>query len=116
MPLPAYMTITSETHGEIEGTCDVEDREGTIVVQGFDHTVEVPTDERGAPSGRRVHRPVTILKEIDRASPILYQVLCTGELLTEVEITFFSSSSRHLAKCFFGTKTAAEATLNRGLF
>ena len=53
------------------------------------HVVEIPTDERGVASGRRVHRPMTITKEIDKSTPMLYQALCGNELLTEVTLNWY---------------------------
>jgi type VI secretion system secreted protein Hcp len=89
MPMPGNLIITGEEQGLIEGSCELEDREDTILVQGFDHVVEIPTDERGVASGRRVHRPMTIIKEIDKSTPMLYQALCSNELLTEVTLNWY---------------------------
>ena len=89
MPMPGNLTITGEVQGLIEGSCELEEREGTILVQAFDHVVEIPTDDRGIASGRRAHRPMTITKEIDRSTPMLYQALCTGELLTDVKLDWY---------------------------
>ena len=47
MPMPGNLIITGEEQGLIEGSCELDDREGTILVQAFDHVVEIPTDERG---------------------------------------------------------------------
>jgi type VI secretion system secreted protein Hcp len=87
--MPGNLTITGEIQGQIEGSCELEQREGTILVQAFDHVVEIPTDDRGIASGRRAHRPMTITKEIDRSTPMLYQALCTGELLTDVKLDWY---------------------------
>jgi type VI secretion system secreted protein Hcp len=89
MPIPGHLRITGEEQGAIEGSCEWEGREDTILVQAFDHVVELPTDDRGIASGRRVHRPIVITKEIDRSSPMLYQALCTGELLTDMELEWY---------------------------
>ena len=89
MPMPGNLTITGEEQGLIEGSCDIEEREGTILVQAFDHVVEIPTDDRGVASGRRLHRPMMITKEFDKSTPMLYQALCTGELLTEVVLDWY---------------------------
>jgi type VI secretion system secreted protein Hcp len=89
MPLPGHLTLTGEEQGAIEGSCEWEGREDTILVQAFDHVVELPTDDRGIASGRRVHRPIVITKEIDRSTPMLYQALCTGELLTDMELEWY---------------------------
>lgn len=89
MPLPGNLIITGEDQGLIEGSCELDQREDTILVQGFDHAVEIPTDSRGVASGKRVHRAMTIIKEIDKSTPMLYQALCTNELLTEVILNWY---------------------------
>ena len=89
MPMPGNLIITGEEQGLIEGSCELEDREDTILVQGFDHVVEIPTDSRGVASGRRVHRAMTLTKEIDKSTPMLYQALCTNEMLTEVILNWY---------------------------
>jgi type VI secretion system secreted protein Hcp len=89
VPMPGNLIIVGEDQGLIEGSCNLEDREDTILVQGFDHVVEIPTDDRGVASGRRTHRPMTIIKEIDRSTPMLYQALCSNELLTEVTLNWY---------------------------
>jgi len=89
MPQPGNLIITGEEQGLIEGSCELEEREDTILVQAFDHVVEIPTDSSGAATGRRVHRAMTITKEIDKSTPMLYQALCTNELLTEVILNWY---------------------------
>ena len=89
MPIPIHLTVVGEMQGEIEGSCDFDGREGTILVQGLDHVVEIPTDDRGVASGRRVHRPVTVTKEIDKSSPMLLQALCTNERLSELRLDWY---------------------------
>ena len=101
MPMPGNLTITGEEQGLIEGSCELEEREGTILVQAFDHTVEVPTDDRGVASGNRVHRPMTITKEIDRSTPMLYQALCNGELLTEVKLDWYRIDGTGMQELYF---------------
>ena len=63
MPIPVNLTVGGELQGAIEGSCEIEDREGSILVLGVDHVVEIPTDSEGNTAGRRVHRPLTITKE-----------------------------------------------------
>ena len=89
MAIPCSLTVIGELQGEIQGASDVTDREGSILVQAVDHCVELPTDSHGMSSGRRVHRPLIVTKEIDKASPMLYQALCTGERLVEVKLDWF---------------------------
>ncbi len=89
MAMPGNMIITGEEQGLIEGSCELEYREDTILVQAFDHVVEIPTDSSGTATGRRVHRAMQITKEIDKSTPMLYQALCTNELLTEVILNWY---------------------------
>ena len=101
MALPGYMNIVAENQGSIEGECDLENREGSIVVQAIQHSVKLPTDQRGLPNGRRVHMPITILKELDRTSPMLYQALSEGELLTEVTIDWYRIDSAGMEELYY---------------
>ncbi len=101
MPMPGNLSITGEFQGVIEGSCDIEEREGTILVQAFDHAVEVPTDQRGVAAGRRVHRPMMISKEIDKSTPMLYQALCEEENLTEVRLDWYRIDSMGTEELYF---------------
>ncbi|MCJ8315117.1 MAG: Hcp family type VI secretion system effector [Saccharospirillaceae bacterium] len=89
MAIPCGLTIIGENQGEIEGACEIPSREGSMLVYAVDHCVELPTDNRGVSSGRRLHRPLTITKEIDKASPMILQALCTGERLSEVSLDYY---------------------------
>jgi len=101
MALPGYMTIVAENQGSIEGECDLEGREGALVVQAIQHSVKLPTDQRGLPNGRRVHMPITILKELDRTSPMLYQALSEGELLSQVVIDWYRIDSAGMEELYY---------------
>jgi len=87
--LPAYMELVGENQGRIEGSCDIEGREGSIIVYAMEHEISVPTDSSGLPTGKRIHHPLTITKEIDKSSPKLHQALVTGERLDHVVIKFY---------------------------
>ncbi len=89
MPLPGNLKLTGQRQGKIEGSCDIKGREGTILIEAFDHCVQVPTDKYGSPAGKRVHSGMTLTKHIDKSTPKLYQVLCGGEMLTQVELDWY---------------------------
>jgi len=90
MPLPAHMEITGETQGKIEGSCTQQGREGTMLVDAFNHDITIPRDtQTGLAVGKRIHNPLTVVKLFDKASPKLYMALCTGEHLTEVAIKWY---------------------------
>ena len=44
-------------------------------------------------TGKRQHSPITITKEIDKASPLLAQALATHKPLSQVQIVFQGSGS-----------------------
>lgn len=89
MPMPGNLTLVGQEQGEIEGSCDIEGRENTILVQSFKHIVDLPSNDSGMPTGRRVHRPLMITKEVDKSTPKLYQALCTGEVITEATLRWY---------------------------
>lgn len=90
MPMPSHMELEGENQGAIEGSCEMEGRENTILVYAMNHDIHIPRDPHsGLASGKRIHGPLTILKEYDKASPKLYQALCTGEHLTTVTIKWY---------------------------
>ena len=92
MPNPAFMTLEGTKQGAIKGDCPIAsmERENNIVVQAVEHEVTLPTDAAtGRSTGKRIHKAFSILKEQDKASPLLYQALCTNELLPTVKIRWF---------------------------
>ena len=90
MPMPAYMTLEGKNQGAIEGSCDQQGREGTILIQGMNHVVRIPRDpQSGLPTGNRLHEALAITKVYDKSSPKLYQALCTGERFKNVTIKWY---------------------------
>ena len=91
-PMVIYMTIEGETQGLIKGESMIPGREGTIEVMQYSHSIYIPRDpQTGLPVGKRVHHPLTIVKVIDRSSPLLYQACTGGEHLT-VELKLWRPS------------------------
>ncbi len=78
MSLPAHMEIKGDSQGKIEGSCEMEGREGTIFIRHAQHAVIVPSSADG---GKRVHEPLTITKDMDKSSPKLNQALVNEEKL-----------------------------------
>jgi len=89
MPNPIYAWFKGQTQGDIVGfgswvgEDDQVGREGSSLIQGFEHKVEIPRDKlTGLASGSRQHGPLTLTKRIDKASPLLYNALKNNEGLT----------------------------------
>ena len=102
MPTPAYMSIEGTTQGLITanaftadsvGNIYQEGHENQVLVQAFRHEVIIPRDpQSGQPTGPRVHHPVIITKVFDKSSPLLFEALTSGEVLTKVEIKWYRTS------------------------
>ena len=105
MPMPSHLSLTGENQGKIEGSCEIQGREGTIMAYAMNHTVAIPRDTHtGLPTGKRVHKPLTITKEYDKSSPKLYQALCSGEQFSEVILDFYRISPAGAEEKYFTTK------------
>ncbi len=90
MPMPAHMEITGNKQGAILGSCEMEGREETMLVYDMDHTIHIPRDpQSGLPSGKRIHGPLKVVKEFDKASPKIHQALVSGEKLESVIINWY---------------------------
>lgn len=90
MPMPMHLTLTGNKQGAIQGSCDMQGREGTILVESFHSNVVMPRDpQTGLSSGKRIHHPVQITKFLDRSSPLLSQALATGEHFSDVTFKFY---------------------------
>ncbi|MBN1636432.1 MAG: Hcp family type VI secretion system effector [Deltaproteobacteria bacterium] len=109
MAMVAHMELTGKNQGKIEGSCEMERREGTILVYEMSHDIHIPRDPHtGLASGKRIHGPLTILKEYDKASPKLYQALCTGEHMSEVIIKWYRIDDTGVEEHYF-THTLEDA-------
>lgn len=79
------MFVTGAKQGAFKGGA----REGIRVIEVI-HSVTSPRDPQSglaSRSGKRQWKPITIVKEIDAASPKLFRALQTNELL-QVEVEF----------------------------
>lgn len=89
--LNAYMKITGQKSGQIKGSVTQKGREGSIMVIAVSHSIVSPRDANsGLPTGKRMHKPFVITKELDQASPKLYNALVNNENLSTIEIDFWT--------------------------
>lgn len=94
MALNAYLKLKGQKQGDIKGSVTQKGREGKIMVIAADHEVISPRDPAsGLPTGKRMHRPFIITKELDKSSPLLYKMLVGNENITEWELQFWAPSS-----------------------
>lgn len=77
----------------ITGSNNKKGRADSSVVIEFDHRVYSPVDtQRGSVSGARVHDALVVVKEVDKATPLLYQAACSGKTLPEFKIEWYRIS------------------------
>jgi len=81
----AYMTIKGAKQGTFKGNAGSESM----------HVISVVRDTpmaTAAPTGRRIHSTITIVREVDKASPMLHMALVSNETLSQVAIILVGGS------------------------
>jgi type VI secretion system secreted protein Hcp len=77
---------------DVEGSSSVTSmgRGDQIRLKRFDYQVETPRDEAtGALTGKRQHKPIKLVKQVDKTSPLLFKALCNNEPVDRAEFRFF---------------------------
>jgi len=93
MALAAYLSIVAERQGPILGGVTQKGREGKILVIAVQHEIGCPRDpQSGIPTGKRMHKPFSIIKELDCSSPQLYDLICTNENIRDARIDFWTAT------------------------
>jgi type VI secretion system secreted protein Hcp len=80
MALNAYLRLKTKKN-EIRGSESIKGHEGDIAVHAIRHGIS-----RISRTSRGFHRPLVITKELDKSSPLLYEVLDRKEVLTECKL------------------------------
>lgn len=84
-PARVYVKVTGQRRGDIAGDSTARGHEHWLIGTGIDYEVAVPRDAAsGLPTGRRRHSPVTVTMPWSAASPVLFEVAVTNEVLTKV--------------------------------
>lgn len=91
MSLMTYAYVVGQKSGQIKGSITQKGRENSIGVIAISHSIVSPRDpQSGLPTGQRQHKPFVFTKELDKATPLLYNVLCTNENLSSVTFKFWT--------------------------
>jgi len=120
MSTPCFVSIKGKTQGNITegaytlesvGQGFVEGHEDEMIVQAVQHEVLVPTDpQTGQPSGQRQHKPLILTIALNKAIPLLYNALASGETLTEVVLKWYRTSPDGKQEHYF-TTSLEDATI-----
>ncbi|HBM2905807.1 TPA: type VI secretion system tube protein Hcp [Klebsiella michiganensis] len=90
MSTPAHLWLEDENGSPIVGSCLMPLRLGSIELKSFSHCVTIPVDPSwGKLTGTRVHRPITIVKEFDQTTPLLYRAVCEGRTMKKATIKMY---------------------------
>jgi type VI secretion system secreted protein Hcp len=85
-----YMYVKGQKTGAVNGSVTQKGRENSCLCTWFELGVETPVDQNtGYAAGKRRHQPLKIRKEIDKASPLLYQMAVNNELASSVILKFW---------------------------
>jgi type VI secretion system secreted protein Hcp len=91
MSMMAYGYLKGQKSGDIKGSVLQKGREDSIAIIAVSHAIVAPRDPQSAlPTGQRMHKPFVFTKEVDKASPLLYNLLCTNENITKAIFKFWT--------------------------
>jgi type VI secretion system secreted protein Hcp len=91
MALNAYLRFKGQKQGDVKGSVTQKGREGSIMVIAVSHEIVSPRDPAsGLPTGKRMHKPFVITKELDKSSPIIYNILVNNENIPEWKLEFWT--------------------------
>jgi type VI secretion system secreted protein Hcp len=94
MALNAYLKITGQKQGAINGSVTQKGHENSILIHAFSNEIDSPRDPAsGLPTGKRMHKPCFLLKEVDKSSPLLWNALTNNENLTSCQIQFWTPAN-----------------------
>ena len=103
--MPCYLVLKGQNQGNIEGSIEVKGHEKKILVQAVNHSIEIPkSPQTGLPTGKRVHGPMTLVKEVDKSSPKLFQALTSGEQMEEVTLEYYRISPKGIEEKYYTVK------------
>jgi len=85
-----YCAVVGATQGTFQENGNARSQ---IPVLFLTQKLTIPRDTAsGLPTGKRIHEPLTIVKELDAASIHFYQAAVTNETLRSVTCTFYRNS------------------------
>jgi type VI secretion system secreted protein Hcp len=93
------LTLTLTKQGKVKGSSTGKeghlDWSKGLECHGFNFVSVAQIDPNsGAPTGKRRHNPITIRREVDAASPLLLQALCTNEGFKTAILEFVRPSGK----------------------
>src|SRR3546814_15852492 len=111
--MPCALYHEEQNQGKSEVYDQFSGNQFKSLVQAVDHSIELPKNpQTGLPSCKRQHLGITLVKEIYKSSPKLYQALCSGEQLKSVLLEFYRISPKGTEEKYYTIKLE-KAVLDR---
>ncbi len=89
MTLAIYLTVEGNKQSKFKGDGSPAKQADKIAVLSLEYSVQAPRDlTSGITSGKRMHKPVVVVKEWSAATPQFFQALVSNETLKSVLIEF----------------------------
>ena len=97
-----FCKVTGQKQGVIQGDTTLKGLTDYLEVLTISTGVTSPRDPAtGLPTGKRLHQPLTILKDVDKASPKLFLAAVTNENLTSVDCVFYRNQRNGTMQKYF---------------
>ena len=95
MAFEAYLKIKAKKQGDIKGLCRQNPYQDQIVINAYSWGIDgsqeslsfQDLEKRSVVSGRRVHRPLIVRRDVDYVTPMVLMAMFSHEVLREVELT-----------------------------
>ncbi|MBL7716094.1 MAG: type VI secretion system tube protein Hcp [Bdellovibrionales bacterium] len=90
-----YLSVEGTRQGKFKGESTSKFFKDRLNVSSVSHEVVSPRDSQtGLATGRRQHKPLTVIRDVGSASPQFFLALATGENLKTVSLEFTSIDQR----------------------
>src|SRR5262245_26590890 len=91
MALNAYLRVKGQKQGEMKGSVTQNGRQNSSMIIATSHEIMSRRDPAsGLPTGKRMHKPFIVTKELDKSSPLLYSALVNNENIATWELKFWT--------------------------
>lgn len=95
MPHPCLLEVSSRSEGPIKGSAYLYGKSRVIAIYGIEHSVglTIRRFDGYEPLDRLTNAPLTVFKEVDASSPVLYQHLTSCDLLEKVTLRYYTTDA-----------------------
>jgi len=102
MALNAHLVLKGQKTGNVDGACTQKGREKTIEVIAISHEIISPRDPAsGLPTGKRMHKPITLTVETSIEAPLMYNILTQNENITEWKLDLYQPNATGIEENFY---------------